>query len=115
MLNSLQHKIRNTLLAAAMGVALFTPAGNANAWWGPGGPAVLGWDPHEAYLNEYGFLNPYGPSIGDIRRMHRDQWRAMRGYPVRIGGMGPYGPRPSDVMRQYHRKARQMWGYPHWY
>jgi hypothetical protein len=115
MKNALHRKTRNIVLVAAMAAAVFFPAAAANAWLGPVGPGALGWDPYEAYLDEYGFLDPYGPSIGDLRRMQRDRWRAMMGYPVYIGGVGPYGPRPADVIRQYHRKASRWWGYPYAY
>jgi hypothetical protein len=109
---SLQPAIRKKLLLAALTAATLLVATAAEGWWGPGGPGAWGWDPQEAYLEEYGFLDPFGPTPGDIRRMQRDRWREMMGYPVYRAGVGPYGPRPSDVRRQYHRKARRLWGYP---
>ena len=103
------------LLAAVVTIAVLLPATSANAWWGWNRvwPSAGPWDPHEAYLNEYGFLDPYGPTTGDMRRMHRDNWRSMWGYPVRRGGVGPYGPTVSDIRQQQHRKARRFWGYPY--
>ena len=103
---------RSKLLAATISAAgLFTMT-SANAWWGPGGPGPWGWDPYEAYLEEYGFFDPYGPSRADIRRMYRDQWDAARGYPT-YRGVGPYGPSLSDIRRQHRRKLRWAWGYPY--
>ena len=65
-----QH--RNWLAAITAAVALLT-ATSANAWGG-----YRGWscDPQTAYLEEYGFLDRWGPSRGDIRRLNRDQWKA---------------------------------------
>lgn len=111
---SLHHKPWRALLAAVTAAAILFPATTADAWWGPGGPYAGGWDPHEAYLDEYGFLDRHGPTAGDIRRMHRDNWMEMMGYPVHRGGVGLYGPTSTDVRRQYHRKARRFWGYPYW-
>lgn len=110
---SLHHKTKKKLLTAAITAAILFTATSAGAWWGPGGPYAGGWDPYEAYLEEYGLLDRYGPSRGDIRRMHRDNWRAMMGYPVYRDDVGPYGPTRSDVRRQYHRKAKRLWGYPY--
>ena len=103
---------KSKLLAVTFAVATLLTMTSAHAWWGPGGPGVWGWDPHEAYLNEYGFFDPYGPSGADIRRMYRDNWDATRGYPV-YRGVGPYGPSLSDIRRQQKRKFRRAWGYPY--
>lgn len=100
--------LRRKLLTALIATTALLATSSASAWWGPG---VGGWDPQEAYLNEYGFFDPYGPTVGDIRRMHRDNWRTLRGYPVNRG-VGLYGPTPSDVHRQHMRKMRRAWGYP---
>lgn len=105
---SIHHKTRKKLLITAITAAILFTATSAGAWWGPGA-----WDPHEAYLEEYGFLDRYGPSRGDIQRMHRDNWRAMRGYAVYHDGVGPYGPTRSDVRRQHQRKLKRSWGYPY--
>lgn len=61
-------------LAAVTAGAILLSATSANAWWG----GNRGWscDPQTAYLEEYGFLDRWGPSRGDIRRLNRDQWRA---------------------------------------
>lgn len=109
---SLQPAIRKKLLVAAITAAALLLTTAAEGWWGPGGPGAWGWDPQEAYLEEYGFLDPFGPTLGDIRRMQRDRWKEMIGYPVYRDNVGPYGPRPSDVRRQQRRKARRFWGYP---
>ncbi len=106
-------QIKRILLTLLITTAVCFPAASAYAWWRPGGPYAGGWDPNEAYLNEYGFLDRHGPTTGDFRRMHRDNWRGMRGYPVNRGGIGRYGPTLSDVRRQHHRKARRLWGYPY--
>lgn len=113
MYQSLLHKTGKRLLTAAVTAAMLSTASSAGAWWGPVGPYPGGWDPHEAYLEEYGFLDRYGPSIGDIRRRHRDNWKAMMGRPVYLDGVGPYGPTRADVRRQYHRKLKRLWGYPY--
>ncbi len=103
------------LLTATIAAVILLSATSANAWWGWGRawPLTGAWDPTEAYLYEYGFLDPYGPTTGDVRRMHRDNWRAMLGYPIRRDGVGPYGPRLSDIRRQQYRKARRFRGYPY--
>jgi hypothetical protein len=105
---------RSKLLAVAIAAAALLTMTSANAWWGPSpvGPGVWGWDPYEAYLDEYGFFDRYGPSATDIERMYRDNWYAARGYPV-YRGVGPYGPSASDIRRQYMRKLRRSWGYPY--
>jgi hypothetical protein len=59
---------KRKLLAAVTAMIVLTVTTTANAAW------IC--DPQVAYLEEYGFLDPYGPSRGDIRRLHRDQWRA---------------------------------------
>ena len=61
------------LVAVTAALAVLT-ATSANAWWG--GYSGRTCDPHQAYLDEYGFLDPWGPSRGDIRRLNRDQWKA---------------------------------------
>lgn len=64
------------LAALTAELALLT-ATSANAWWSGG---HSGWvcDPPTTYLQEYGFLDRLGPSPGDIQRLNRDQWKAMR-------------------------------------
>jgi hypothetical protein len=109
---SLHRGVKRILLALLATAAVMFSAATAEAWWGSA-PGIGGWDPQEAYLDEYGFLDPYGPTLGDIRRLHRDQWRAVMGYPVYYENIGPYGPRPSDLRRQYHRKTMRLWGYPY--
>jgi hypothetical protein len=108
-----RHGTGRKLLVAMLAGALVLPVSTADAWWGPGGPMAWGWDPQEAYLHEYGYDHPYGPTLGDIRRMQRDNWRAFMGYPVYIDNVGPRGPSYADVTRQYRRKLRNTWGYPY--
>jgi hypothetical protein len=104
--------VKSMILVMAAAATMIFSTATAQAWWGPAaGPGL--WDPHEAYLDEYGFLDPYGPSRSDIRRLHRDQRRAMMGHPVYYQNVGPYGPRPSDLRRQFHRRAMRAWGYPY--
>jgi hypothetical protein len=100
------------LLVVTAAAAVAFSAATAQAWWGPA-PGIGGWDPQEAFLDEYGFLDPYGPTPGDFRRLHRDQWKTAMGYPVYHENVGPWGPRLSDLQRQYHRKTMRLWGYPY--
>jgi hypothetical protein len=110
---SSHNGVKRVLLAMAVVSAVVFSTATAQAWWGPVAPGAGGWDPQEAYLDEYGFLDPYGPMPGDFRRMHRDNWKAVMGYPVYHENVGPYGPRPSDVRKQHHRKMQRLWGYPY--
>jgi hypothetical protein len=103
---------RRRLLAATIATIVLLAATSANGWWGYGGPGAWAWDPQEAYLDEYGFLDRWGPSRMDIDRMYRDNWYAARGYPIHRG-VGPYGPSMSDIHRQQMRKMRRAWGYPY--
>jgi hypothetical protein len=48
---------KRKLLAVTIAAAALLTMTSANAWWGPGGPIAWGWDPHEAYLEEYGFFD----------------------------------------------------------
>jgi len=109
---SLHTGVKKMIMVIAVAATVIFSTALAQAWWGPG-PGVGLWDPQEAYLDEYGFLDPYGPAPSDIRRLHRDQWKAMMGYPVSYQNIGPYGPRPLDLRQQYHRNAMRMWGYPY--
>jgi hypothetical protein len=109
-----RHHTARKLLAAALAAAMVLATEPLAAWWGgPWGPYTGGWDPQEAFLNQYGFLDPFGPTPGDIRRLRRDQWKAWRGYPVFIDEVGPYGPSLGAVIRQQRRKAHRLWGYPY--
>jgi hypothetical protein len=109
---SLHKGMKRILLVIVAAATVVFSAATAQAWWGPG-PGVGAWDPHEAFLDEYGFLDPYGPTPGDFRRLERDRWKAIMGYPVYYQNVGPWGPRPSDLQRQYHRKTMRLWGYPY--
>ena len=110
---TITYSITRKLPMVAIASAILLLAEPASAWrGGPWGPAPLAWDPHEAYLDEYGFFDRYGPRRGDIRRMQRDNWHRMRGYPV-YPGIGRHGPTLSDIRRQHQRKLRRAWGYPY--
>jgi hypothetical protein len=109
MSRSFLQQNKGKLLATLMAVAVFLPAASASAWWGGYDPGYAGCDPQWAYLEEYGFLDPYGPSPVDWRRLHRDQWRAAtsQGY---YGGYLRHDPVTRAVRRQCHG-----WGRPHYY
>jgi hypothetical protein len=77
MSRSVLHRNKGRLLATLMAAVLLGPV-SANAWWGGYGHPGWGCDPQWAYLEEYGFLDPLGPSRTDLRRMNRDQWWAAR-------------------------------------
>ena len=87
---------RRKVLVAVLAALL--PVSTANAWWGGYGPG-WGCDPQVAYLEEYGFLDPWGPSRGDIRRLHRDEWRAAT-TPRYYGGYTAETPVAKAVRRQ---------------
>ena len=109
MSRSFLNRNKGKLLATLMAAAVLFPAATANAWWGGYGPAGWGCDPQWAYLEEYGFLDPYGPSPTDFRRLNRDQWRAVTssGY---YGGYLRHDPVAKAVRRQCHG-----WRRPHYY
>ena len=90
------------LVAVTAALALLTAA-SANAWWG--GYSGRTCDPHMAYLDEYGFLDRWGPSRGDIRRLNRDQWKATYygGYhdPV-VKALRKHCPRANRWHRRYY-------------
>ena len=103
----IQPTLGKTLVFAA-GIAALAASASAGAWWGGYDHNAWRCDPQMAYLDEYGFLDYYGPSRTDFRRLNRDQWRAIYygdrrydplekalrkncpRYPNRWGG-GPYG------------------------
>ena len=83
--------------------------------WGgpvaPGGQAlseIPGWSPQEV-AEKYDFYGPYGPSITDVRRFHRDLWwgRPMDDL------MFPMGPSPTDIRRQQRREWYRSMGVPY--
>jgi hypothetical protein len=90
---------KRKLLAALMAAGMLLPAAAADAWWGGYGPGGSGCDPQWAYLEEYGFLDPYGPSPGDWQRLNRDQWRAITA-PAYHGGYGNHDPVAKAVRKQ---------------
>jgi hypothetical protein len=119
-------KTLKTLLAGAVIVtAAALPLQSANAWWGgPWGPAgpwgypgmavppavskIPGWSPQEI-AEKYDFYGPYGPSITDIRRLHRDlAW----GRPM-DDLYSPLGPSPTDIRRQERRAFHRSMGLPY--
>ncbi|MGD2073595.1 MAG: hypothetical protein PVI91_00205 [Gammaproteobacteria bacterium] len=102
------HRNKGKLLASLVAAALLFPV-SANAWWGGYGYPGGGCDPQWAYLEEYGFLDPFGPSPTDLRRLNRDQWRAARyGY---IGNYWRHDPVSKAMRRQCHgwRRPYHYW------
>ena len=79
-----------------------------------GGPAgqslanIPGWSPSEV-AEKYDFYGPYGPSITDVRRFHRDLWwgRPMDDL------VFPMGPSPTDIRRQQRRDWYRSMGMPY--
>ena len=63
------------ILAFALTITVLLPAPTANARW-RGYDSDWRCDPKLAFYEEYGFLNINGPSRSDIKRLHRDQWKA---------------------------------------
>jgi hypothetical protein len=65
----------------------------------PGVAGIPGWSPEEV-ADKYDFYAPYGPSITDIRRLHRDMaW----GRPF-DNLYQPLGPSPTAIRRQERRE-----------
>lgn len=96
---SFLHRNKGKLFATLMAAAMLFPAATASAWGGYG-PGGWGCDPQWAYLEEYGFLDPYGPSATDFRRLNRDQWRA-------VTRSGYYGSQRHDpVAKAVRRQCR---------
>ena len=107
--------LRKLLMAGAVLVAAAMPLHSANAYWGgpvaPGGQAlseIPGWSPQEV-AEKYDFYGPYGPSITDVRRFHRDLWwgRPMDDL------VFPMGPSPTDIRRQQRREWYRSMGVPY--
>jgi hypothetical protein len=86
-------------------LAALLPAAAANAWWGGYGPGGWGCDPQYAYMKEYGFLDPYGPSRSDLRRLSRDEWRAAT-TPRYYGG---YSTAEDPVTKAVRRRCPGGW------
>ncbi len=99
MSSSFLRVIKGKLLATLMAVAVLFPAASAQAWWGGYDRGAWGCDPTWAYLEEYGFLDPWGPSRTDLRRLRRDEWRAVT-HPVYAGGYSRHDPVAKAVRRQ---------------
>ena len=75
----------------------------------PGGLAnIPGWSPEEV-ADKYDFYAPYGPSITDIRRFHRDLWW---GRPL-DDLYSPMGPSPTDIRRKERRDFYRSMGFPY--
>jgi hypothetical protein len=66
---------KKIILVPLLAAAVLLPTASAQAYW-RGYDSDWRCDPKLAYLEEYGFLKLRGPSRGDIRRLHRDQWKA---------------------------------------
>lgn len=103
------------LASLIVAAAALLPLQSASAWWGPWGPVgawgapvvvlppgverIPGWSPEETAAR-YGFDGPYGPSITQIRRLHRDlAW----GRPFDDLYNSPLGPSPTELRRQERR------------
>ncbi|MDJ0873474.1 MAG: hypothetical protein QNJ87_17105 [Gammaproteobacteria bacterium] len=124
--------LKTLLIAVGLVVAAGTPLQAANAWWGgpfagpyaggpyarpwggpmtpvgPGLSKIPGWSPEEV-AERYDFHGPYGPSITDVRRFHRDLWwgRPMDDL------VFPMGPSPTDIRRQQRRDWYRSMGIPY--
>lgn len=83
-------------------------------WAGPMAPGgqglsrIPGWSPEEV-AEKYDFHGPYGPSITDVRRLHRD---LMWGRPM-DDLVFPMGPSPTDIRRQQRREWYRSMGVPY--
>jgi len=66
---------KRKLMACVLAATVLLPAATANALW-RGYDSDWRCDPKLAFYEEYGFLNINGPSRSDIKRLHRDQWKA---------------------------------------
>jgi len=66
---------KRTLMACGLAATVLLPAATANALW-RGYDSDWRCDPKLAFYEEYGFLKINGPSRSDIKRLHRDQWKA---------------------------------------
>ncbi len=75
---------------------------------GQGLASIPGWSPSEV-AEKYDFYGPYGPSITDVRRFHRDLWwgRPMDDL------VFPMGPSPTDIRRQQRREWYRSMGVPY--
>lgn len=128
-MNILKTVVTGVVVATAVAlplrpaVAWGGPWGPGGGWgpWGPGGgwgapgavvpPGVAqipGWSPEEV-AQKYDFYGPYGPSITDIRRFHRDMaW----GRPF-DNLHSPMGPSPTDIRRKERRESLRGLGAPY--
>lgn len=118
-MNILKTWVASGAVAAAVALPLQTATAWGGPWgvpggWGWGGPGAWGapglvvppgiarlpgWSPEEV-AEKYDFYGPYGPSITDIRRFHRDlAW----GRPY-DGLWSPMGPSPTDIRREIRRE-----------
>ena len=99
---SFLHVNNRKILASLVAGVVLLPAGSANAWWDGYGPGLnRSCDPQEAYMIEYGFLDYWGPSIGDLRRLDRDRWKAIYYGDVR------YDP----VVKALRKRCSRSWSY----
>ena len=97
---SFLHVNKRKLLASLVAGVVLLPAGSANAWWD--GPDLnRSCDPQEAYMIEYGFLDYWGPSINDLRRLDRDKWKA-----IYYGDM-----RYDPLVKALRKRCPRSWSY----
>jgi len=122
--------LKKLLVGAAVAIVIAAlPLQSASAWgggpWGGGpwggGPwgapvvgapaglaGVPGWSAEEV-ADKYDFNAPYGPSISDVRRYHRD---LIWGRPF-DDLRSPLGPSPTDVRRKLRRDFHRGMGLPY--
>jgi len=105
---SFLYVIKRKILAPLVAGAILLPAGSAHAWWDGYGPNLnRSCDPQEAYMIEYGFRNYWGPSVGDLRRLDRDQWKAIYYGDVR------YDPAVKALRKRCPRSWSYGWDDPY--
>jgi len=102
----IQSTLRKSLISI-VGIMALAASTSAGAWGGGYDRNVWRCDPQSAYLDEYGFLDYYGPSRGDIRRLNRDQWRAI------YYGDWRYDPVEKALRKNCHHYSNRWWGGPY--
>ena len=109
---SVLHGSKRKVLAVALAALL--PLATANAWYGAYGPGGWGCDPQAAFLEEYGFLDRFGPSRNDIRRLQRDEYWAATG-PTYYGGYTSEDPVSRAVRKQCRGGWYRGWRTPYYW
>jgi hypothetical protein len=105
---SFLHVNKRKLLASLVAGMVLLPAGSAIAWWDRYGPDLnRSCNPQQAYMIEYGFLDYWGPSISDLRRLDRDQWKAIYYGDVR------YDPVAKALRKRCPRSLSYGWDDPY--